>query len=171
MVRSPSEVRTSPLAGRWYPAQADSLSAMMDEFLEVVPPQTVDGKLLGLLAPHAGYRYSGPVAAYAFALVKGMSFDTVVVIGPMHQVMPGAVLTTAHSAYETPLGTVPVDREVIEALGQRVHLTAVRNDPEHSVEIELPFLQHVLEPGFTFVPLMLRDQSAAQVEALESGAG
>ncbi len=166
MVHSASEVRASPLAGRWYPGRADALTAMIDEFLQAVPPQTVDGQILGLLAPHAGYRYSGPVAAYAYALVSGMAFDTVVVIGPMHHALPGAVLTTTHSAYETPLGTVPVDREGIEALGQRVRLTMVGNDPEHSVEIELPFLQHVLEPGFTFVPLMLRDQSAPQVEAL-----
>jgi AmmeMemoRadiSam system protein B len=166
MVQSIDDVRPSPLAGKWYPGRAETLIAMMDEFLKAVKPQPVNGKLLGLLAPHAGYRYSGPVAAHAFALIQDMAFDTVVVIGPMHHPLPGSVLSTAHSAYETPLGNVPVDRDVLDAIGKRVRLTAVRNDPEHSVEIELPFLQHVLKPGFSLVPFMLRDQSGPQTEAL-----
>jgi AmmeMemoRadiSam system protein B len=166
MVQSIADVRPSPLAGKWYPGRAETLIAMMDEFLKAVKPQPINGKLLGLLVPHAGYRYSGPVAAHAFALIKDMAFDTVVVIGPMHHPLPGSVLSTAHSAYETPLGAVPVDRGALDAVGKRVRLTAVRNDPEHSVEIQLPFLQHVLKPGFSFVPLMLRDQSGPQTEAL-----
>ncbi len=166
MVRSLTDVRPSPLAGRWYPGRSDALIATMDEFLKAVPPQSVEGEILGLLAPHAGYRYSGPVAAHAFAQVKDREFDTVVVIGPMHHPLPGAVLTTGHGAYETPLGTVPVDTEAVEAIGKTVRLTVVRNDPEHSVEIELPFLQHVLKPGFSLVPFMLRDQSLPQVQAL-----
>src|SRR5512146_2953666 len=103
MVQSVMDVRPSPLAGRWYPGRADTLIAMMDDFLNAAQPPTTDGEILGLLAPHAGYRYSGPVAAHAYRLIKDHAFDTVAVIGPMHHPLPGAVLTTGHSAYETPL--------------------------------------------------------------------
>lgn len=169
MVRSATDVRPSPLAGRWYPAQAESLREMVERFLTATPPTNLDGdKVIGLLAPHAGLRFSGPVGAHAFAVIRNLSFDTVVVIGPMHHPIPGTVLTTAHLAYETPLGTIPVDRETLAAIGKTAPLTPLRNDPEHSIEIELPFLQQVLKPGFTLVPLMLRDQSAAQSEILGS---
>ncbi|MCC7451713.1 MAG: AmmeMemoRadiSam system protein B [Anaerolineae bacterium] len=168
MVQQASDMRPSPLAGTWYPARPDALNAMMDRFLQTAPAPTDSDKVVGLLAPHAGYRYSGPVAAHAFSLVKDQAFDTVVVIGPLHRPLPvnGSILTTAHSAYETPLGSVPVDQEALNAIHKLVPLTAVRNDPEHSVEIEVPFLQHVLKPGFTLVPIMLRDQSAPLAEAL-----
>jgi len=169
MVRSATDVRPSPLAGRWYPAQAESLREMVEQFLTATPQTNLDGtKVIGLLAPHAGLRFSGPVGAHAFALIRNLNFDSVVVIGPMHHPIPGTVQTTAHLAYETPLGTVPVDRETLTAIGRTIPLTALRNDPEHSIEIELPFLQHVLKPGFSLVPLMLRDQSAAQSEILGS---
>jgi AmmeMemoRadiSam system protein B len=166
MVRTTTDVRPSPLAGKWYPADPDSLIKMMDRFLSAVQPRRIDGNIHGLLAPHAGLLYSGSVAANAYALVKGMSFDTLVVIGPMHHLMPGSVLTTAHNAYQTPLGTIPVDQDALAAIGKTVHLDPIRNDPEHSVEIELPFLQHVLESGFSLIPLMLRDQSLVQAQAL-----
>ncbi len=168
MVGSATDVRPSPLAGKWYPNRADDLIATIDRFLNAVGPSVAHGKVLGLLAPHAGYRYSGPVAAHAFALVKDLACDTVVVIGPMHHPYPGTVLTTSHGAYATPLGEVRVDQDVLEVLGNTIRLSAVRNDPEHSVEIELPFLQHVLKPGFSLVPIMLRDQSAAQARTLGS---
>src|SRR5579859_4670170 len=106
-------VRPSPLAGKWYPADAESLGAMLDRFLGAVtapPVQPIEGQIMGLLAPHAGLRYSGPVASHAYAAVKGKTFNTVVVIGPMHHPLRGAVLTSAHTAYETPLGLVPVDQ-------------------------------------------------------------
>src|SRR5258708_20270468 len=166
MVRSAIDIRPSPLAGKWYPANPDALKTMLDRFVQAVPPRQVDGTIRGLLAPHAGLQYSGPVAAHVFALVKGLEFDTVAVIGPMHHAIPGSVLTTAHAAYETPLGTIQVDQEVLTAIGKLLHLDAIRNDPEHSVEIELPFLQQVLTPGFSLIPLMLRDQSTEQAQAL-----
>src|SRR5258708_19555981 len=103
MVRSAVDTRPSPLAGRWYPGTADALTAMLDRFLRAVPPRSIDGKLLGLLAPHAGLQYSGPVAAYAYARVRDLDFDTVVIIGPMHHPMSGAVITSGPTHYETPL--------------------------------------------------------------------
>jgi AmmeMemoRadiSam system protein B len=166
MGRSVTDVRPSPLAGKWYPGNAEALTVMLDGFLDAVQLPVVKGRPMGLLAPHAGLKFSGPVAAHSYAFVRDMVFDTVVVIGPMHHPIPGSVLTSAHSHYETPLGCVPIDRGVLYSLGRSIPLTELRDDPEHSVEIELPFLQRVLKPGFSLVPIMLRDQSLKQAQAL-----
>jgi AmmeMemoRadiSam system protein B len=166
MVHGAIDVRPSPLAGKWYPANATALTAMLDQFLGKAELRLPDNRIAGLLAPHAGMRYSGPVAAHAFAQVRERQVDTVVIVGPLHHPISGAVLTSAHTHYETPLGLVPVDRAALEAIGRLVPLTTLRSDPEHSVEIELPFLQHLLKPGFSLVPLMLHDQSEARAEAL-----
>lgn len=161
-----SDVRPSPIAGQWYPGDRDRLIAMVDRFMERAPQVAIDGQIVGLVAPHAGYIYSGPVAGCAFALVRGMSFERVVVVSPMHYLYSAPILTTAHEAYATPLGTVPVDHKALEALAQRVRLSAIRDDEEHSLEIELPFLQRALKEPFVLVPLMLRDQSYTTAEAL-----
>src|SRR5436305_396698 len=142
MVRSATDPRPSPLAGKWYPGDAEALTGMLDRFLRAVQLPAIKGKPMGLLAPHAGLKYSGPVAAHSYALIRDMGFDTVVVIGPMHHPINGSVLTSAHTHYETPLGCVEIDRGTLFSLGRTVPLTELRRDPEHSVEIELPFLQH-----------------------------
>jgi AmmeMemoRadiSam system protein B len=95
-----------------------------------------------------------------------MSFDRVVVVSPMHQVFYDPVLTTAHQSYWTPLGAIPVDHEALHQLSKKISITAVRKDPEHSVEIELPFLQQTLSGSFKLIPLMLRDQSYKVAQAL-----
>ena len=154
-----SDVRPSPIAGQWYPGQPHRLTSMLDDMLAAAVPPDITGQIVSLVVPHAGLIYSGPVAAHAFKLVQGRSYQRVVVASPMHQLYPGRVLTTAHHAYETPLGAIPVDMDFVRALNDRLPLTAVRNDPEHAVEIELPFLQHVLAAPFKLVPLMLRDQT------------
>src|SRR5262245_32415123 len=143
MVRSATDPRPSPLAGKWYPGSAEALTSMLDRFLRAVRLPATNPRPMGLLAPHAGLKYSGPVAAHSYSLVRDMAFDTVVVIGPMHHPIDGSVLTSAHTHYETPLGCVEIDRAALTNLARAVPLTALRNDPEHSVEIELPFLQHM----------------------------
>jgi AmmeMemoRadiSam system protein B len=154
-----SDTRPSPIAGQWYPGNANDLATMIDGFLAVAPDTPIPGQIVGLVAPHAGYVYSGRIAAHAFRLVKGMSFDRVVVVSPMHQIYYDSVLTTAHQAYGTPLGAIQVDHQALALLRQKLPIEAVRKDPEHSLEIELPFLQRTLEGSFSLIPLMLRDQS------------
>src|SRR5262249_19740436 len=111
--------------------------------------------------------------ASAFAQVRDRAFDQVIILGPLHRAISGVgrgPLTSAHAAYETPLGTVPVDRDLLDSLNAALpepeRLVGVRNDPEHSIEIEVPFLQRVLRPGFGILPIMLVDQSARQVDSL-----
>jgi len=172
------DVRPSPIAGRWYPREPGALRRAVEAYLAAVPPQTAPpaGNILGLLAPHAGLMYSGPVAAYAFGAVRGASLEVVALLCPSHFHDDGPALTTGHQAFATPLGVVPVDAagvEVVRAvlaaqLGiqpQRV-LVAIREDQEHAIEIELPFLQCALTGSFSLLPIMLRDQSAAMAQAL-----
>jgi AmmeMemoRadiSam system protein B len=135
---------------------------MMQSYLDGVDPIPESDKIVGIVVPHAGYRYSGGIAAASFANITNRSFDTVVIIGPLHRPITnvtGMMLTTAHSAYKTPLGEVEVDRELLNQIKHTVEIATVRNDPEHSIEIELPFLQHVLKTPFRLVPLMLVNQS------------
>jgi AmmeMemoRadiSam system protein B len=154
------DVRPSPIAGRWYPADPLRLARSIDDYLERASVPPVNGQLIGVLAPHAGHRYSGPVAGYAFKAVRGLSVDVVALVGPSHYPYDAPIVATAHDAYETPLGLVPVDRAALAALQRTLPLRLVRTDPEHSLEIELPFLQRVLAE-FRLIPLALVDQSYA----------
>ena len=166
MAQQISDVRPSPIAGRWYPGDAQQLAASVDAWLDDAPVVEVNGRVLALVVPHAGHPFSGPVAARAFKAVQGQSFDRVVILSPYHSLHPGTIITTAHAAYETPLGVVQVDEEFVAALGERLNLTPIRRDPEHAVEIEIPFLQRALSGTWKLVPLMLRDQRLAAAETL-----
>ncbi len=160
------DLRPSPIAGQWYPADLRTLRSTIESLLADADAAPPPGEIVGLVAPHAGYRYSGPVAAQAFKLVAGRHYDHVIVLSPMHHPYSAPLLTTAHDGYATPLGSVPVAQDVIAELAERVPLAAVREDPEHSLEIELPFLQVALDGAFTLTPLMLRDQTQSAVQRL-----
>lgn len=158
-----NDVRPSPLAGQWYPANPERLAEQVERYMDEARLPELPGETLGVMAPHAGLRYSGPVAAYAFAAVRGQSPDVVAVVSPMHDYLPRPLLTTAHAAYATPLGEVPVERELLARLDDFVRaelgfgLAAVQRDHEHSLEIELPFLQRALAGAFRLLPIMARD--------------
>ena len=145
-----SDLRPSPIAGTWYDGNPQRLSQSVDEFLDRAELPELEGEVIGVIAPHAGHRYSGPVAGYAFAAVRGLAPGLVAVISPMHQPYPQPLITTGHSAYTTPLGNVLVDRQAVEDLSARVKtrlgfgLSPVAYDQEHSLEIELPFIQRAL---------------------------
>jgi AmmeMemoRadiSam system protein B len=167
------DIRPSPIAGLWYPGQPQALQTALDAYLAAAAPSEGEpiqpANVLGLLVPHAGHRYSGPVAAHAFHAVRGLAVDVVVVACPSHYHADGPLLTSAHDAFVTPLGAVEVDRLAISRLRATLAhalatppestLVEIRHDREHAIEIELPFLQRVLAPGFRLLPLMLRDQS------------
>lgn len=161
----PYDIRPSPIAGRWYPSDPKRLARSIDNFIMQADLPPVPGRLVGILAPHAGHQFSGPVAGYAFKAVQGMAVDTVALIGPSHYPYYASALTTEHDAFETPLGLIPVDHDLIDRLQAAVPIMLVREDPEHAIEIELPFLQRVLE-SFSLVPLALLDQSLAMADRL-----
>jgi hypothetical protein len=160
------DARPSPIAGAWYPGSASRLASEIDSYVSAATVEPVPGRLVAVMAPHAGYRYSGPVAGHAFKLLGGMTLETVAVVSPIHRPLSMApAFTTAHQAYQTPLGTIPVNHDAIDALrAAGLTIEAVRMDAEHSLEIELPFLQRTLEGPFDLIPLMLHDQSAESAE-------
>lgn len=169
-----TDIRPSPLAGRWYPANPNRLAKSVDAYIAEAQIPDIKGELVALIAPHAGHLYSGPVAGYAFKALLNRKAGLVIILSPFHQFHPGAILTTAHDAYQTPLGVVPVDQDSLEmvdsALGGRIgtNLTRISNDNEHAVEILLPFFQRALPDGFQILPLMVRDQDPALMGALGS---
>lgn len=165
MNASLTDIRPSPIAGRWYVGDSQRLARSIDDYLfhAQVPP--IRGRLVGLLSPHAGHTFSGPVAGHAFKLVQGMEVDVVALVGPSHHFYPAAAITSGHDAYQTPLGIVPIDHAALDMLRDTVPIDAVRDDPEHCLEIELPFLQRVLD-RFRLIPLALLDQSLDMAETL-----
>ncbi len=161
-----------PISGTWYPGTPDALVASVDSQLQAAQTSPLKGEVVGIIAPHAGHRYSGGVAAHAFRCLEGLEPEIVVVISPLHHPYPGRLYSTGHQSYATPLGEIPVDHSLLDrlekALQKKSDLTIerIRDDQEHSLEIELPFLQRVLEAPFRLLPLMLRDQSRGACEAL-----
>jgi len=168
------DVRPSPIAGTWYPADPKQLARSVDAFIAGAQLPALEGKLVAVVSPHAGHRYSGTVAGHAFAAIQGLKPDVVAVISPMHYPAAPALLTTAHAAYETPLGVIPVDGQALQELERvleaesELSIARIRHDPEHSLEIELPFLQRALGEGFLLLPVMVREASRYVAQALGS---
>jgi AmmeMemoRadiSam system protein B len=159
------DIRPSAIAGTWYEGRREDLARAVDGYLDGANLPELPGKVLAIIAPHAGHIYSGAVAGHAFAAVRGSAPELVAVLSPMHQPYPQPFLVTAHAAYSTPLGEIPVERALIDELDGKLKqrlgygLTPVSKDREHSLEIELPFLQRALTAPFSLLPLMLRQQS------------
>jgi len=169
---APDDLRPSPIAGQWYSGNASDLARQVDRYLQAEPAPQLDGDVVALIAPHAGHLYSGPVAGAAFRTVAGQRYDLVAVVAPMHRMAPRPLLTTAHAGYATPLGPVWVSTEAVQALDERLAkdlgygLAPVARDQEHSLEIELPFLQRALAGDFQLLPVMIRDQDPAVAQAV-----
>ncbi len=161
----PKNVRRSVIAGSWYPGTERQLRKTVQDYLDNVEKEELDGELIGLISPHAGYIYSGQVAAYAYKQLDGASYDAVSVISPVHRMFVGRFAATSAAAYETPLGLVEVDAELVEAMDKEMDLTPVSRDNEHSLEIQLPFLQVVLG-DFKLLPIMMGDQDLSSCQKL-----
>jgi AmmeMemoRadiSam system protein B len=164
-------VRRAAVAGSWYPGTASAVAAEVDSYLEAARAAPPPGRLVALVSPHAGLRYSGPVAAYGYGLLREVGGGpglTVVLVGPSHRAAFEGVAAHARGAWETPLGRAPIDEEVSQAILDADPV--VFDDPgvhrdEHSLEMQMPFLQRLL-PGLRIVPLVMGSQSRREVEAL-----
>jgi len=159
------------IGGGWYPHDPGLLIQNLDKFFANAEVDEPRGTLIGLIVPHAGHMYSGHVAAYAYNCIKGMKFDTVIIVSPSHFLTSGNIITSSHDAYETPLGIVEVDKKLMNQLNHALmdncqeRLVPVSNDPEHAIEVELPFLQHILG-DFRFLPVMIFNQDSRTAQAL-----
>jgi len=143
------------VAGSWYPAGRDELGGRLDEYLG--PGEDVETRPVALIAPHAGYVYSGAVAGQGFRHLRGASFDRVILLGPSHHAgFAGGVLPEAE-LYVTPLGELPLDTAAISRLGDLPELQVDDRPfrPEHCLEMEIPFLQRTLEPGWRLLPVLI----------------
>jgi AmmeMemoRadiSam system protein B/AmmeMemoRadiSam system protein A len=164
-------IRKPVVAGAFYDGESAALAARIDSYLAAVkdlPP--VQGEVRAIICPHAGYIYSGPTAAYAYKLVQGKPYETVVIIGTSHQYgLDGASIYTK-GGFETPLGTVPVDEELASKIARASGFgyVAEAHSKEHSVEVQVPFIQKVL-PQAKIVPIVLGYPTRQNVYALADG--
>src|SRR5664279_2701019 len=166
-------VRQAGVAGSFYLADPKTLSAMIDDMLAHATPPPIQDPILAIVAPHAGYQYSGPVAAYTYAALKGRRYSRVVVIAPSHYEAFDFTSVYDGDAYATPLGTVQVDKAFAAQLAKMsstMRLSSQGHDPtkagaEHAIEVQLPWLQRVLGE-FTLVPIVMGDQSYENSRAL-----
>jgi MEMO1 family protein len=158
-----TKIRPPAVAGLFYAGERRRLEATVAELLGAVKSSA---KVLpkALIAPHAGYVYSGSVAAQAFATLRegAQSVKRVVLIGPAHFVPVRGIAAPTVDAFETPLGRVPVDRHALSDIADLVIEADAPHAPEHSLEVELPFLQMLL-PSFAVVPLVIGDARAQDV--------
>jgi MEMO1 family protein len=164
-------VRKAAVAGTWYPGTAAALSAEVDRYLAGASPLPAASSVHGLVVPHAGLVYSGPVAAWAYRLVQDRPFDVVVLVGPSHRLGFDGVAAYPRGAFETPLGPAPIAEDVasaILAVTPVVHDRPAAHDREHSLEMQLPFLRRVL-PAVPIVPLVMGYQSERTVDGLAAG--
>src|SRR5437879_4584269 len=160
-------IRRAAVAGTWYPGRAVPLSAAVDRYLAVVD-RDVSGDLVALIAPHAGLIYSGPVAAHAYRLLAGRAFHVAVLVGPSHFVGFDGVSIVRSGGFETPFGIIAIDSVCAQALCDETAI--VREHPaaharEHSLEMQLPFLQR-LAPAVPIVPLVMGYQIDATARGL-----
>jgi AmmeMemoRadiSam system protein B len=156
-VRRPTPaIRSAAVAGRFYPAGADELRRTVDGLLAAVTGRAGEGACVGrrsdlraLIVPHAGYPYSGPVAATGYACLRdsGIAVRRVVLLGPAHYVRLDGMACAAGDLWRTPLGDVPVEQAPGVPADDRPHAV------EHALEVQLPFLQRLIPGGFTVVPI------------------
>ncbi len=157
--------RHSVIAGSWYPGTERSLARAVDDYMANVDQPPIAGTVWGLISPHAGYVYSGQTAAYAYHQLQGQQVDTVVLMGPSHRAWVGDYATSVEERYETPLGPVPLNHEFADELAEHVALHRIQDDTEHSLEIQLPFLQRQLGE-FRLVPIMMSADHPAAARQL-----
>ncbi|MBZ5515886.1 MAG: AmmeMemoRadiSam system protein B [Acidobacteriia bacterium] len=167
------KVRQPAVAGSFYPGDAKELAKTVDGFLARATVEPLDGTLVAITAPHAGYEFSGQVAAYSFAQLKGRKIGRVVVIAPSHiEAFPFSSIYDG-DAYATPLGTIPVDKDFAQKLAGMSSLIKISGQGhgiiqgrgEHALEVELPFLERTLGE-FKLVPIIMGDQNYDMERAL-----
>jgi AmmeMemoRadiSam system protein B len=163
-------VRPAAVAGSFYPADADELTAAVDTLLERAQRRASKGSAppapVALVVPHAGYIYSGSVAASGYECLRDRPVRRVAVLGPAHYVPLTGIAVPSVAAFATPLGHVPVEVRTCAALAERHQYVTVDDkphEPEHSIEVQLPFLQRLLAHGWTCLPLVVGMTAPEQV--------
>jgi hypothetical protein len=159
-----STIRKPAVAGKFYPDNSRVLRAALHDYLSRADHHDASPK--AIIVPHAGYVYSGPVAASGYAVLDSLreTISRVVLLGPVHHVPVRGLAATSAAAFETPLGQIPIDVDAVEQLLNlpQVEIRDEAHAPEHSLEVHLPFLQEVID-DFTLVPLVVGGASFEEV--------
>lgn len=154
-------VREPAVAGAFYPADKEELRLEVDSFLKEVKKEPFQGRIIGIIVPHAGYPYSGLVAAHSFKQIEDVKFRTMILIGPSHRSYFEGVAVYPKGEWKTPLGNLEIDEEIAAQLVAQDELIVSSPTPhesEHSLEVELPFLQRV-NKNARIVPVMMGAQT------------
>jgi AmmeMemoRadiSam system protein B/AmmeMemoRadiSam system protein A len=171
-----SNARHPAVAGAFYPADKTTLSRMIDSLISLAAVPKVEnpesrgdiGRPVALISPHAGYIYSGATAAHGYKLLQGLRYSTVVIVGPSHRAPFNGCAVYDRGKWATPLGEVDIDSNLaskIVAIGGSIFAGTCEHAAEHSLEVQLPFLQRVLT-DFKVVPIEMGYQSEANIHAL-----
>jgi len=162
------KIRHQQVAGYFYPAEKDKLQSDISVMLQNAKQEKSFQKIFGIVTPHAGYIYSGKTAAYAYNLLKDKSYKTVIVISPSHaEYFPGICIYDGE-AYETPLGLVEIDQQMVDKLvenSKNIFRGIQGHRKEHALEVQIPFLQSVFK-DFKIVPMVIGDQGRMYVDEL-----
>jgi MEMO1 family protein len=154
-------IREPAVSGYFYPSDAVRLVKDVQGYINFHPVRKAPGKLIGIVAPHAGYMYSGLTAGAAYALLVSQKYETAVIIAPNHQLPFRGISIYNGDAYRSPLGLSSVDTELrnrIQSVSDLVVLSEKGHQQEHAVEVQIPFLQHV-QPGIKVVPIVIGERS------------
>jgi MEMO1 family protein len=154
------DVRNPVLAGTWYPGNPEVLRQTIADYLSKANLPGLEGKVVTTIVPHAGYAYSGQVAAYSYNLLQRAAPKLVFLIGPSHRVGFRGFSVSQYSGYKTPLGVAPVNQDVAKKLlsiNPQMKWVPQADQQEHSLEIQIPFLQTVLK-DFHIVPIIMGEQ-------------
>jgi MEMO1 family protein len=168
-----SYVREPAVSGTFYPGDPKALRRDIQRYMDGAVFDDVDGSIIGLISPHAGFMYSGPVAAYGYKALQGTSYDTVIVVAPSHRAYFEGAAIQDKGGYKTPLGVIAIDEEISAAIlrdSKDIINDARPHAMEHSLEVQLPFLQVVLKT-FKLVPLIMGVQDVGTCERLAGNIG
>ncbi|MDP2913375.1 MAG: AmmeMemoRadiSam system protein B [Candidatus Omnitrophota bacterium] len=161
-----ADVKKADLAGSWYTADGAELEILLNRYLDGAKPDEIDGKIFAIISPHAGYQFSGPVAAYGFKAVKGRDIKTVVIIGFSHRKPFDGIAIYSAGAWQTPLGEVKIDEKLaaeIASKNPRIRFEPRLFDNENSVEMQVPFVQ-VTFRNAKIVPISFGAQDYNDIE-------
>ncbi len=169
-IMTTGRVRAPAVAGGFYTANPPQLSKNIERYLSQANPEKTPNPAIGLIVPHAGYVYSGAVAAFSYKMVQGQSYDVVIISGTSHSHRYQGASIYDGDAYATPLGQVPIDRELANRLvaanplikwssqSAKMFGGGTVHDREHSLEVQPPFIQKVLPKGTKIIPLLFGSQ-------------
>ncbi len=161
--------RKPAVAGSFYPSNSQRLGVMIDSYLTEAQGPSPKGDVIGVISPHAGYVYSGPVAAYSYHRLP-VDTELVVVLAPSHRARFNGAAILSEGIFETPLGDVPIDAEIGARLKDRDYFGVIKeaHELEHSLEVQVPFLQKVLK-SFSLVPVIIGTVDIAICRGIAEG--